>query len=207
MDSETKPAVFRSLAVVVSVAVVFVTIEIIGSIALSSATRDPEVPQELAASLRLKNRKTKTIPDPYLTYRVAPSIDWDHIRTNRYGLRNGPIEARPSPDTFRVLFLGGSVAWGSTSRSNDQTPAAFLERYLTEQRDQVPALRGKRIEVLNGGVPAYVAWQSALSYTINHRALENLSDITRVEGALALPVLQPMVVLPDPKPLTSFEWL
>ncbi|GAG21343.1 unnamed protein product [marine sediment metagenome] len=37
------------------------------------------------------------------------------------------------------------------------------------------------------------------------RALEHLSDIARADGAIALPVLQPMVVLPDAKPLSPFE--
>jgi hypothetical protein len=188
------------------------------------------------------------------------------------------------------------VAWGATARSNDQTPAAFLERYLNQRRDEVPALRGKRIEVLNVGVSGYVAWQSVLSYSINHRALqprvvisldganevsaairtryagapmrfdltrksyrrekprllagigkwlayrferskivrfaretrppdmdayqpprpgevasayrralEHLSDIARADGAIALPVLQPIAALSDAKPLTPFE--
>ena len=157
------------------------------------------------------------------------------------------------------------MAWGSTSRSNDQTPAVFLERYLSERREQVPALEPRVVISLDGAneVSAAIRTQYAgapmrfdltrksyrrekprlfagigkwLAYRFERlkivrylresrppgldayapppprelarayrRALEHLSDITRADGAIALPVLQPMVVLPGAKPLTPFE--
>ena len=151
------------------------------------------------------------------------------------------------------------MAWGSTSRSNDQTPAVFLERYLSERREQVPALEPRVVISLDGAneVSAAIRTQYAgapmrfdltrksyrkekprlfagigkwLAYRFERlkivrylresrppgldayapppprelarayrRALEHLSDITRADGAIALPVL------PGAKPLTPFE--
>lgn len=130
-----------------------------------------ELPEAVEASVNFNDRHIPTRPDPYLSYRIQPDLAGERVQTNEYGLREGPIDRHPAPDTIRILFLGASVAWGYHSRSNADTIPAYLEAELTRRADQVPALRGKRFEVLNAGVPGYVSWQEALSYALYLREL------------------------------------
>lgn len=147
--------------------------ELVGALGLHALKQPPALPPELRGQVRLAGRSTATVPDPWLGYRVRP--DWDdegHAHTNRYGLRAGPIDPVPGPDVLRILLLGGSTAWSYTARSNEEALSAVLERELEGRRGASPALAGRRIEVLNGGVPGYVSWQSALLYDLHHKALE-----------------------------------
>ncbi len=146
--------------------------ELVGALGLHALKQPPSLPPELRAQVRLAGRSTATVPDPWLGYRVAP--DWQddgHAHTNRYGLREGPIDPRPGPGVLRILLLGGSTAWSYPARSNQETLPAELERELEGRRQSSPALRGRHIEVLNGGAPGYVSWQSALLYDLHLGAL------------------------------------
>jgi lysophospholipase L1-like esterase len=165
---------FRAIAVLLGVAIPLGTAE---GIAAWLISRDndryrPVMPEAVRASVNEDDRHIPTFPDPYLSYRVLPGIARERVQTNEYGLREGPIEPRPPPDVVRILFLGGSVAWGYTSNSNEDTIPSYLEQELARRADDVPALRGRRVEVLNAGVPAYVSWQEALSYALYLRRLE-----------------------------------
>lgn len=169
---------FRVLAIVLGFLLGFALVEGIGAIGLHLASREPELPEEVRRVVRTTDRSVETIPDPYLLYRVKPGIRKSHVETNAYSLRNGPIERLPGPDTYRVLLLGGSVAWGYSSTSNADTIAAYLQAWLTERRERSTGLTGRRVEVLNGGMGAYDGWQAALSYAIYHRALRPHAVVT-----------------------------
>jgi len=276
----------------------FGIIEAVGSIGLHfirHAVR-PELPAAIESQILSKGRSFETIPDPYLLYKLKPGLQTPNARTNRYGLRGPEIDELPGPNVHRILLLGGSVAWGYSARNDDETISEALERYLNAHRERSPALAGKTVEVLNGAVPGYVAWQEALAYSIHYRkldpqlivtldgandyyaaivsqqvgapmrfranaqaylaskptlseaiggwfryrvhklkiakylrrrrrtslaelappvaaevvegyrqALEHLADIAAIEHAAVMPVLQPMLILPDTKPLTGFE--
>jgi lysophospholipase L1-like esterase len=131
----------------------------------------PELPETLRGTVNLRDHHIPTRPDPYLNYRVLPNLTGARVRTDEFGLREGPIDRSPAPDVVRILFLGGSVAWGYTSNSNEDTIPSYFEAELARRADSVPALRGRRIEVLNAGVPGYVSWQEALSYALYLREL------------------------------------
>lgn len=142
-----------------------------GALGLHTLKEPPALPPELRGEVRLAGRSTATVPDPWLGYRVRPDWKGDHAHTNRYGLRADAIDPRPAPGVLRILVLGGSTAWSYTARSNDEALSAVLQRELEGRREASPALRGQRIEVLNGGVPGYVSWQSALLYDLHLSAL------------------------------------
>jgi lysophospholipase L1-like esterase len=156
------------------------------------------LPEAVRASVNLGDRHIPTRPDPYLSYRVQPNLAGERVSTNEYGLRGGPIDRRPAADTIRILFLGASVAWGYTARSNDDTIPAYLEAELTQRAADLPALRGRRFEVLNAGVPGYVSWQEALSYALYLRelapawvvALDGTNDIAAaiINGRAGVPL-------------------
>lgn len=145
--------------------------ELLGAVGLHFALAPPELPPEIRAQVSLAGRLSATVPDPYLSYRVQPDYDDGVVHTNAFGLRGGPIDPLPAPDVMRVLLLGGSTAWGYTAKSDDETPAAELARALEAHPLRERALGRRRIEVLNGGVPGYVAWQSVLLYDLHYRAL------------------------------------
>ncbi|MCH2169748.1 SGNH/GDSL hydrolase family protein [Myxococcota bacterium] len=179
----------RAWLVVVGVVVGLGGLELIGAIGLHVLKEPPALPAELRDSVSLAGRGDATQPDPYLGYRIRPNLDDERVRTNRYGLRAGPIDAVPSADTLRILLLGGSTAWSYTARNNDETLAVVLERKLAAHLASHPDFQGRRVEVLNAGVPGYVAWQSALSYTLRHRklaphAVVSLEGSNDISGAI-----------------------
>ena len=66
---------FRGLASLLSPVLVFGILEAIGSSGLHRGKQEPEPPEEIRRTHYLSDRKTQTIPDPYLTYRVKPNLD------------------------------------------------------------------------------------------------------------------------------------
>ncbi len=92
--------------------------------------------------------------DPVLGYRLRPSSSVG-ITVNSRGLRGADVETTPAANTFRVLVVGGSTAFGWGAPSDADTPPALLAAALRERSG------GRAVEVLNGGVPGYTAWQEA----------------------------------------------
>jgi hypothetical protein len=74
------------------------------------------------------------------------------VHTNHLGLRGAPAEARKPADTYRVLLLGDSFAFGF-GVEDDETFAAVLARTLP------PPSGFARVEVLNAGVAGWSADQ------------------------------------------------
>lgn len=68
------------------------------------------------------------------------------VTNNSLGFRCDEF-APPEPDTFRIVLLGGSAAWGSGASDNDYTIAGQLERLLNAE----PARLGsyKKAKVYN----------------------------------------------------------
>jgi lysophospholipase L1-like esterase len=164
---------FRIVAVLLGVIAPIALFEGLGALAMSwdRQRHGAEMPADVRASVNREDHHLPTEPDPYLGFRLAPGISRERVRTNAWGLRGGPVAREPDAGTLRILFLGGSVVWGYEANSDEDTVPAFLERVLSRRADDVPALRGRRVEVLNAGVPAYVSWQEALAYAIHLRAL------------------------------------
>jgi hypothetical protein len=84
-------------------------------------------------------------------YRMKPSLDVDigsyRLRTNRLGFRGPEIAVPKGPDTFRILVLGDSVAYGTGVDDG----VTFLRRWEAE----LNAAGGRRFEVVNTGHPMY----------------------------------------------------
>ena len=80
-------------------------------------------------------------------YRVAPGQAlrrFGHrIAYNAYGMRSEPISATPAPATFRILCVGDSITFGSTSTDQALTYPYQLQALLNA-RDG-----GRRYEALN----------------------------------------------------------
>lgn len=99
--------------------------------------------------------------DPYKN--ILPTrnfVDTRGVRHNAQGFRRStPVSLRKEPGTYRIFLMGGSTAYGTGGLwphlqrdypvlDNAQTIDAYLERELAA------ALPGRRIEVINAGIPS-----------------------------------------------------
>lgn len=94
--------------------------------------------------------------DPHLLFRNQPGTTLKGLHIDEAGfIDNGtPLPDLAAPKTkTRVLLLGGSTVAGWGCSGNAATIPAFLARQL-----------GPQYEVINAGVPGYVAWQELLYY-------------------------------------------
>ena len=78
-----------------------------------------------------------------------------HITTNRLGLRGPDVTSEKDVQTLRIAVLGGSSAFGYFA-SDGQEAARLLETSLDNQ--------GRKVEVINGGVPGYNLYQHIHRY-------------------------------------------
>jgi hypothetical protein len=163
---------FRVIALGVGILLGAALLEALGAAGLAILeTRRPRLPADLQGTVLIPGQAPRLTPDPYLLYRVRPGEQRAHYRSNSLGLRGRETPVVAPPGSFRVLLLGGSVAYGYNAVDDDATLAMRLERLLDQSASGYPALAGRRVEVLNGGVPSYVAWQEALAYSHRWRPL------------------------------------
>jgi len=91
-------------------------------------------------------RSALVMPDPAAGYILAPNQDLHRFggetRTNSYGMRSDPVPATKQPGVFRILVVGDSYVYGSTSLDQSQIFAELLHREL-------PKILHRPVEVLN----------------------------------------------------------
>jgi len=104
------------------------------------------------------------LPDNEAVRRAAAAADMPIISEERYNSRGfrGP-EPDPGAD-LRVLELGDSFLQGAYL-PEDQTPSAFLQRYLAEH------CPGIRVSVLNTGTPGYSTEQEYWTLVAEYASL------------------------------------
>ncbi len=96
--------------------------------------------------------RNATIEDRELFWRLAPNQHFDlnglSFTTNELGLR-GDLPARDKPkDVYRIICVGDSTAFGN------------FTSYPDELRSVLPSrIDGKRVEIMNAGVPGFSAVQ------------------------------------------------
>ena len=86
------------------------------------------------------------------------------IRTNNLGLR-GDLVAIPKPrDVFRILYLGDEAVFASEVAEED----SFCRLVEAE----LPSWQGRRLEVINAGIPGYCPLLSYLQFLHSLASLE-----------------------------------
>jgi lysophospholipase L1-like esterase len=106
---------------------------------------------------RLKYRFNPYRPDGVLGHSLRSDWETVHatqdfqvtVRTNSLGLRGAPVSVAKPPGVLRLLVLGDSFAFGFGVEDHEAFPA-LLAPLLAERL-------GRRVEVLNAGVPGWSA--------------------------------------------------
>ena len=103
---------------------------------------------------------------PYLHWTTKPHLATRFFHTNALGLRGPEVAVPKPPGRFRIVVLGGSVAWGLGSTADERTVAGWLQAELHRLRP------GRDLEVVNAGQPGFVSGQELLLF---HRTLAALA--------------------------------
>jgi lysophospholipase L1-like esterase len=99
--------------------------------------------------------------DPFLVYGNRPAQKTAALTINAQGFRGRDWRVEKRPDELRVVFLGGSTAFGYGVSRDEATYSAVVERLLRE----TPGLRGRSVEVWNAGVVGYCSAQELVLLT------------------------------------------
>ncbi len=74
--------------------------------------------------------KMKYIYRPYILWRGKPTLDSETFSLNSLGLRGNEYHLEKPANTYRIILLGGSAAWGLGASSNQTTISSLLEEKL-----------------------------------------------------------------------------
>ncbi len=99
--------------------------------------------------------------EPFLVYGNRPSQKNASLTINEQGFRGRAWRLEKRPDEVRVVFLGGSTAFGYGVSRDDAAYSAVVEKLLKES----PELAGRDVEVWNAGVVGYCSAQELVLFT------------------------------------------
>lgn len=91
--------------------------------------------------------------DPDISYVLLPEFAYENgfILTNKEGFRiERNLSKQKSPDTYRIVFIGDSLVLGTRTKINKT-----ICRLLQNGFDTLKYSGGKKIEVLNFGIPGH----------------------------------------------------
>ncbi|MCX7959219.1 MAG: SGNH/GDSL hydrolase family protein [Deltaproteobacteria bacterium] len=109
-------------------------------------------------------------PFPGLSYDMEKCSECT-IKINSLGLRGSEIQTEKPPETIRILIIGDSATFGAGVQNEEETIPGRLQKRLNDE----PYLKGKRFEVINGGVPGYDIQEIYFHYKYKLKQLK--SDI------------------------------
>lgn len=105
--------------------------------------------REILLGRALAETDVNATPQAYLLYVPTPGFVSNGVQQNNaQAYRGEAVPVSRSPDTLRVLCLGGSTTYGEGVNHPADTYPAQLGALL--QRD--PALAGRRVEIINAGL-------------------------------------------------------
>ncbi len=88
-----------------------------------------------------------TVDLPFVEYGLSPQ----YTDQNQLGYRGAEIQVEKPPGVYRIVALGGSTTYGTTTPA-DQSYPAYLQQVLRDQYGY------DNVEVINGGVFGYTTW-------------------------------------------------
>lgn len=121
-----------------------------------------------------------------IIYTLKPNLDVKfqgvNVKTNSFGLRGPEITKEKPKDSYRIAFLGDSFVFG-WGVDEDKTFVRVMEKELNQSNKL-----GKKVEVLNFGVPGYSTFQEVELF--KNKAMEFNPDaviVYFVENDFGLP--------------------
>lgn len=101
------------------------------------------------------------VPMPYVNYIPSPGFP-EH---NSLGYRGPEIEIPKPEGVYRIVALGGSTTYGSSTKPEDAYPAQ-LQNILRDEHGY------DNVEVINGGMVGYSSWETLVSFQFRILELE-----------------------------------
>jgi lysophospholipase L1-like esterase len=124
------------------------------------------------------------ISHPYMLYANNPNYKDGVQQHNSLGYRGEEFSYVKSPNTIRILALGGSTTYGYLNKDPKTTWPALLQKMLQPHTS-------KKVEVINGGIKYGTSAELLSAFVFRHRYLEPDIVIFHEGGNDAIPVLFP----------------
>ena len=133
----------------IAVAILVVAVEAAGYF-WERKTAEGPLGWTLVASRRLDLEPHGDLDSPFYLFEPGIEYTWEGIpvRINSRGLRTDEFQVPKPPDTYRILNLGDSVAFGWAVRIED-TYGKLIEKQLNAEGGDI------RFEVINAGIPTW----------------------------------------------------
>ncbi len=90
------------------------------------------------------------------------------LNVNSNGFRGPDLNDEKHPDTIRVFVVGGSVIFGTSSTSDNNTIPGFLQQYFDMESNL-------NVEVINAGIPYADSFREL--YLVENKLLEFDPDL------------------------------
>ncbi len=122
------------------------------------------IEQKIMYTLSLEEvraRQLNIVHLPYVSYVPAP----DYEGHNALGYRGAEIAIPKPTGVFRILALGGSTTYSTSTDAEDSYPA-WLQTILRDEYGY------NNIEVINGGGSGYTTWEILANFTFRGLELE-----------------------------------
>lgn len=136
--------IFHSFAILL----VALTLEFAGGVLLHKYPALQKSREQLQGKLKAETDVNAT-PQAYLLYIPTPGFSTKNFQQNNaQGYRGDAVALTRSPDSIRILFLGGSTTYGEGVENPADTYPAQIGKLL----QQDARFTGKKIEIINAGL-------------------------------------------------------
>jgi lysophospholipase L1-like esterase len=147
----------------ITIAVIF--IEISGGVILHFYP-NVEKARELLQGKIVAETSVNATPQAYLLYIPTPLFTSNNIvQNNADGYRGKAVTVERTPNSFRILFMGGSTTYGEGVEHPDDSYPAQLGKLLTADAE----FSGKNIEVINAGLRWGTSAEILTHYLLKYR--------------------------------------
>ncbi|MEZ4670544.1 MAG: SGNH/GDSL hydrolase family protein [Anaerolineae bacterium] len=159
-----RPPVQMVERVVILAAIIGLALELGLRFYLSNFGTEQERVAYLYSAAEIAAKPSRFLPMPYVSYVPSPNFEGH----DQLGYRGAGVQI-PKPDNvFRIVTLGGSTTYSSSTSADEAYPAQ-LQKVLRDEYGYAS------VEVVNGGVPGYTSWDTFVNYAL--RGVELQPDL------------------------------
>ncbi len=141
---------------------IMLVLEVVLRLYFGSFGSEREKIMYLYSTEQIRGLPSRILPMPYVNYVPSPNFEGH----NQLGYRGPEIEVPKPVGVFRIVALGGSTTY-STSTSAEESYPAQLQQIL-----QADPYGYRQVEVVNAGVPGYSSWDTLVNYALRVTELD-----------------------------------